>query len=190
VASLSHDGYVLSAKFTADGRRLVTGSWDSSVRVWRVGTWEAERRIEVGWRMNDVELDPAGRIVGASGDGGAGLWSLESGELLTHLAGHSAAVWAVRFSPDGGRVATGSIDGTIRVRNADTGLTTLVLDAGSPVNDLAFAPDGSRLASIGGTVRVWALSLDELIELAERNVTRLLTDAECRQYLHVESCRG
>ena len=188
VASVSHHDYVLSAKFTPDGRQLVTGSWDGSVRVWGVETWEAERRIEVGWRVNDVELDPAGRIVGAGGDGGAGLWSLESGELLTNLAGHSAAVWAVRFSPDRGRVATGSIDGTIRVRNANTGVTTLVLDAGRPVIDLAFAPDGSRLASIGGTVRVWALSLDELIELAERNVTRSLTAAECRQYLHMNAC--
>lgn len=60
VASVSHDGFVLSAKFTPDGRRLVSGSWDGTISVWDVGTWEALRRIEVGWQVNDVGLDPEG----------------------------------------------------------------------------------------------------------------------------------
>ena len=43
-------------------------------------------------------------------------------------------------------------------------------------------------ASPDGVVRVWALDLDELIEIARRNVTRELSDEECLQYLHVETC--
>jgi hypothetical protein len=35
---------------------------------------------------------------------------------------------------------------------------------------------------------VWALDLDDLIEIARRNVTRQPTGEECRQYLHVEPC--
>jgi WD40 repeat protein len=124
------------------------------------------------------------------GDGGAGLWSLESGERLADLAGHSAAVWAVRFSPDDERVATGSLDGTIRVWDRAAAVTTLVLRAaGDAVNDLAFSADGRRLASIdAGAVRVWSLSLDELIDVAGRNVTRSLTDAECRLYVGIDGC--
>ena len=55
---------------------------------------------------------------------------------------------------------------------------------------VAFSPDGSRLASVGGegVVRVWALDLDELVEIAERELTRTLTDEECRQYLHQRRC--
>jgi hypothetical protein len=37
-------------------------------------------------------------------------------------------------------------------------------------------------------VRVWALDIDDLLEIARREVTRSLTDAECRQFLHVEVC--
>jgi len=35
---------------------------------------------------------------------------------------------------------------------------------------------------------VWALDLDDLIEIAHENVTRDLTDEECRAYLHLEQC--
>jgi hypothetical protein len=35
---------------------------------------------------------------------------------------------------------------------------------------------------------VWALDLDELVAMAERGLTRNLTDDECRQYLHTERC--
>ena len=37
-------------------------------------------------------------------------------------------------------------------------------------------------------MRVWALDMDDLLEIAQENVTRSLTDAECRRYLHVEAC--
>ena len=41
---------------------------------------------------------------------------------------------------------------------------------------------------IDDSVRVWALDIDDLIEIARQNITRSLTDEECRAYLHVESC--
>ena len=58
------------------------------------------------------------------------------------------------------------------------------------VTGISFSDDGRWLASASpdGVVRVWALDLDELIEIAKRKVTRELSDEECLQYLHVETC--
>ncbi len=53
-----------------------------------------------------------------------------------------------------------------------------------PVWSVAFGPDGDRLVSSGGGVaRVWALDIDDLVEIAENRVTRTLSDAECREHL-------
>jgi WD40 repeat protein len=56
------------------------------------------------------------------------------------------------------------------------------------VSGLDFSPDGERLASASadGVVRVWTLDLDELISIANDELTRGLTDDECRQYLHLD----
>ncbi|MGH3659439.1 MAG: WD40 repeat domain-containing protein, partial [Micromonosporaceae bacterium] len=107
------------------------------------------------------------------------------------LARNTGFVVDLAFSGDGTRLATAGGDGTVRVWDPRTGEQLLVLRGhkGSVIS-VAFSPDGSRLASAGadGTVRIWALDLDDLVEIAENELTRTLTDEECQQYLHTASC--
>jgi hypothetical protein len=55
---------------------------------------------------------------------------------------------------------------------------------------LAFSPDGSQLAytAADGTVRVLALDIDDLINLARSRLTRSWTQKECETYLHRDTC--
>lgn len=100
----------------------------------------------------DGELLAAG--TGAGGDDGrfrAIVWRASDGKELHRLAGHTGAVRAVSFAPDGRTLATGSFDGTVRVWNLDTGAQVLKIDAHDGYVERAFyLPDGKRIISCGG----------------------------------------
>lgn len=77
---------------------------------------------------------------------------------LKTLRGHTGAVKSVAFSPDGGRIITGSADHTAKIWDMASGEALLTLQGHSgSVNAACFSPDGVQLltASGDGTARVW-----------------------------------
>ena len=49
------------------------------------------------------------------------VYDADSGEQRFTLHGHSDSVTGIAWSPDGGRIATGSKDTSVRIWNAETG---------------------------------------------------------------------
>jgi WD40 repeat protein/DNA-binding SARP family transcriptional activator len=199
VATLQEPGFRVSAvRFSPDGRLLATarlpfgslgaGGWRVTIWNWKEGT--AVRTVPA--LAGALAFSPDGAwIATAPSFGPVRIWDVRSGDEVARLVGHTGAVNDVEFAPDGGLLATGSVDGTVRLWDAKAGVERLVLRGHEGVVwDVAFSRDGSKLASASpdGKVRVWALELDDLVAIAKRNVTRGLTTAECRQYLHTAEC--
>lgn len=86
-----------------------------------------------------------------------GAWALRTGTV--QLPGHTNVVSCFSFSPDGHKIASGSIDGTVRVWNADTGAVIGLPVSGhaNSTSCISFSPFSHRIASgsIDGTVRLW-----------------------------------
>ena len=112
-----HTYIVTSVSFSPDGSRIVSGSWDKSVRVWDASSGELMNTLEghTGW-VRSVSFSPDGsRIVSGSDDSSVRVWDASSGELLKVLDGHTSEVTSVSFSPDGSRIVSGSGDNSVRV---------------------------------------------------------------------------
>lgn len=201
---LGHKDWVFRVAFSPDGSQLATASWDGTAKVWDVDTGrELQTLVGHGDAVTSVEYSPDGtQLVTSSFDGEARIWDLngaldssaDPGSPTSRiLSGHNGIVWDATFSPDGKTIATASFDGTVKIWNAQTGQELLSLKAPSSVAfaNVDFSPDGRLLfaSTDDGTVRIFLLPVDELIELARGRVTRDLTDAECRQYLHIETCQ-
>jgi WD40 repeat protein/DNA-binding SARP family transcriptional activator len=192
--------------FTPDGEQLIT----TLVPTGPPGSEGRTGVVSWDWRTGDVVpiIDivsliaipsPTGHLIATTTRQATGpdwgdtvdVWDPATGRRVATLAGNTGGVLGLAFSADGSRLATSSVDGTLRIWDPSSGDPLLVLRGHHvAAYSVAFSPDASRLASVGvdGVVRVWALDLDDLIEIAEREVTRTLTDEECQQYLHLQRC--
>ena len=61
------------------------------------------------------------------------LYDPETGDLKASCEGHSAGIYTVAFSPDGGRLATGGFDGKVRIYNTSDCKFVALLRSGTPV---------------------------------------------------------
>jgi WD40 repeat protein len=89
-----------------------------------------------------------------------GAQAQEQTELKT-FSGHDRDVFAVAFSADGNRLASGSVDQTVRVWDVKTGKLLLTLKGHTfSVRSVAFSPTGKQLASSchDGTIKIWDLT--------------------------------
>ena len=158
-----HDDVVTSVAFSPNGRHVVSGSWDKTVRVWDVQTGQSVMDPLKGHNrcVTSVAFSPDGRyIVSGSHDKTVRVWDAQTGQtVMGPLKGHESWVTSVAFSPNGRHIVSGSHDSTVRVWDAQTGGSIMDPLKGHDgyVTSVAFSPDGRHIVSGSHdkTIRVW-----------------------------------
>ncbi|MCC6187670.1 MAG: hypothetical protein IT318_01440 [Anaerolineales bacterium] len=169
VQFLPADGPVYVVGFSPDGRLLAGGGVSrepssadlGQVWVWSLASGQISNTLAVGYWVNDLALTAVGAAGGRQllAVGGlyptpeAQVWDLASSEpLMTASAGLGAASVgaSVALSPDGAQLAVGGSTDGVFIYNARTGeLQRALTGLDAPVYDLAFSPEGMRLAAGG-----------------------------------------
>lgn len=139
------------------------------IRIWNTDTGGLLRTIQGPLPpIRNAVLSAGGKkmAVCTERENVARLYDCATGKEL-QLAGHSDFVSGLAFSLDGAMIATGSMDGTIRLWNTATGETIASLPGHmQEATDVAFSPDGRTLASLGRneSLKLWHVpTLRELI---------------------------
>lgn len=151
--------------------------------VLRLGTTRLHHQSSV----QDAAFSPDGRLLASAAVNYAGisLWELPNGRLLRRLTvppkeGDEAWTNALAFSPDGNKLLTADVRGTLHLWDVRTGEEIYAIEAHSVregATAVAFSADGQWFASGGGdgVVRVWSaaqghelLSFDTLPQPLER----------------------
>lgn len=167
-------GEMLAAwKVPYEGVTLAMSSPLESDRLYLAGTYGVarldrssgvfEQLLTTDASILSVDVDRAERFLAIGDDARTvSVYRLDDMRSVFLYRGHGSRVIAVRLSPDGSHLATGSGDSTVRYFNISTGdEIERFLAHEATVTGLAFlGPD--RLVSAGrdGFVRTWALSID------------------------------
>jgi WD40 repeat protein len=193
-----HGRAVTSATFSPDDKLVVTASEDNVVNLWDPHSGGPVVRplrplTKHSQGVYSAAFDRDGRriVTAAGSENLARISDASTGHELLALRGHTSYVWSAAFSPNGRFVVTASWDQTARVWDGNTGTELTVLRGNvAEVSSAAFDPDGKHIltASKDGAMRIYEFevggSIEELMALADKRVTRALTADERSKFLH------
>ena len=126
--SFDDGSQVLSLMFSPDGKIMMTGSENATIRFWDVesiinGVKEPViTKVDVGQgsAVYSIAFTPdSSRAISCVNNGY--IWDPRSGELIHEMVGHEGTIWALAISHNGARAATGSEDNTTRIWSIETG---------------------------------------------------------------------
>ena len=154
-----------------DDNVLITGSYDSTIKVWDIETGE-EIRTLVGHTsgIRCLQFDDTGKLITGSMDNTTRLWNWRTGKCLRTFQSHTGGVISVHF--DSQYVASGSMDHTIRVYDTNTKQTFLLKGHTEWVNAVKIDSASRTLLSASDdcTVRLWDLDTRQCIKVFEGHV--------------------
>jgi WD40 repeat protein len=164
-----HTSDIVAVDWSADSRRLASGSSDGTARVWAVGADEAREVLTISAQERGgglwVAFSPDGEqlMTGDQGITVVKVWdlTLNGGAEWANLPAEDEHLGGVAFTPDGTRVATGNLDGSVTIQDARgrARSDTLRGPAGSsgPVIAVDVSPHGAVAATANEAGRTWDL---------------------------------
>ena len=185
LAQLSgHGGPVRALAISADGKSVLSGSFDTSAIRWSLATELAEQVLRFhSDAVNAVTFLSDGRMATAGADARIAIWTTGRQQPDEIFDGHRAPIAGLAVSPDGLTLASASWDSTVRLWPLHSGAKRVLEGHSQNVNGVAFSPDGKSLVSVGYdlTLRIWPLpdGPPEVVTLpSPLNVVAVAADGE------------
>jgi WD40 repeat protein len=136
---------------------------------------------------------PNGRTIACGReDGSVQRWNTD-GEMVKKVwTGHSKAVRSLSWSPGGSHLASGSENGIILVRQAESGEVAVGPIKTGRVMSLAYSPSGRRIVSGGDNICIWDSNTGKLllgpIKDLRDTVTSVVWSSDSSKLYSIRTC--
>ena len=154
-----HEGGTLDFRLLPDGKSMISGGADGSIREWDIGTGKLVQQFETPVeQVLCVDVCPSdsnliaysgGHWAAQSSTSAVGVWNRKTGAYQQLFAG-KGRVWMCRFSPDGSSLAAGT-EGGVRIWSVPRFAESAVFESLFEINVscLAWHPE-QRMLAVGG----------------------------------------
>jgi WD40 repeat protein len=166
------DGCTLEGlAFHPDGKRIAaggldymsTGERDGAVCVWDIPTKDKLYTIDIG--VYSLAFDPVGKyLAGAGIDDAVYVWDAETQDTVFVLGGHQQKINAIVFDTTGSYLVSGGDDLTVRIWDVLSGRLIVARELDSPIQSLAFSPDGKYLFTGNGNTTCYQVEFKKMLE--------------------------
>jgi WD40 repeat protein len=161
----AHEESIWCAVPTHDGKQVVSGSIDCSIRIWDTLTGECLNSCSHGGIVTCLDLSSDGHYM-VSGGKDTVLWSLLRGLTCViekhRLREHHDTLRVVKFSPDSRRFASAGDDGVVMVWCVQTANRLQSFhEHKSWVRTLAWSSDSKLIASGGCDAKILVWDVDK-----------------------------
>ncbi len=156
-----HSDGVRSVAFSPEGKYVLTGSTDTTAKLWEVATGKEVYTLHghTG-EVLDAVFSPDGKyILTSSVDHTAKLWDTATGQEVRTLNGHTDEVVSVAFSPDGKYVLTTTGGDDAKLWEVATGHIVRVFSKEELGRGIAFSPDGKYISAASADYKAVVLEV-------------------------------
>ncbi|KAF8833971.1 WD40 repeat-like protein [Paxillus ammoniavirescens] len=174
-----HKEEIRKIAYLPGGERIVTCSFDRTVRIWNVETGEQEGTTmeHEAWVYGLAVTMDGKRVLSGGGDKRIRVWDVETQELVEEWEDEMDGIWWIAVSPDDRLAVNGGYKGKIVIREIkESGRIRHSIKAGTGdydvhgVYSLCFSPNGEKLAcAVGnqgdkpGFIHVYDVDSGELV---------------------------
>lgn len=158
----AHDKYISTLAYLPDGRRVVTGSGDGTMRVCHLENAKQVVAEKHENRVGSLVVTRDGtKIITSNNDGNIKVWDLESHKLVKEWS--HPEIWPeIAISPDDQLIATGCW--TVAIYTVQGRQVNHSIPVGDVIWSMAFSPDAEKIAcTTREDIRVYDVRSGKLI---------------------------